>query len=92
MLPGHHEVLAPHIIDFTMRYSNRDLAWDSSLPAHDFGYLDLRHRAKAVTAMFDGHAQTLGLPTGRHEQLRDMRHWSNWATRATWRPGQPMGR
>ena len=92
MLPGAYRVLAPRIIDAQLPYASPNAAWNPDSTAHDFGYLDLRHQGRAVTAMFDGHAQLMGLKPGEHTELRDMQHWSNWATHPTWRPGQRMAR
>lgn len=41
----------------------------------NWGYIDCRHKGKAVAVMTDGHTQVLDLA-----QLRDMRRWSNNAT------------
>lgn len=41
-----------------------------------WGFLDMRHKNKAVVVMADGHTELLNL-----EQLRDMRRWSNRANR-----------
>ncbi len=43
------------------------------------GFVSLRHRGKAVVAMFDGHCTTLGW-----EDLQDMRLWSDAATSEDW--------
>lgn len=51
----------------------------SALPGANSGFVSLRHSGKAVTAMFDGHAESMGW-----EALRDMRHWSDKATSADW--------
>ena len=91
MLPGCHRVLAPYIVDAELPYSSSSFSWNPDLTAHDFGFLDLRHGGKAVTAMVDGHATAMGLPPGATTELRDMRHWSNWATHPAWRPGDPKG-
>jgi prepilin-type N-terminal cleavage/methylation domain-containing protein/prepilin-type processing-associated H-X9-DG protein len=96
MLPGSHRIQAPRITGpwgpLTLPYGNANMNWNPDSTAQEFGFLDLRHQGKAVTAMFDGHAQLLGLPPGQYTELRDMQHWSNWATHATWRPGQRMAR
>lgn len=96
MLPGSHKIEAPRINGPTgamvLPYGQANMTWDPDRAAADFGYLDLRHQGKAVTAMFDGHATMMGLPPGQYTQLRDMQHWSNWATHPTWRPGQRMAR
>jgi len=48
-------------------------------PGLNSGFVALRHGAKAVTAMVDGHGQLLGW-----DELRDMRHWANGAAKADW--------
>jgi prepilin-type N-terminal cleavage/methylation domain-containing protein/prepilin-type processing-associated H-X9-DG protein len=96
MVPGSHKIEAPRINGpqgaMILPYGQANVTWDPQRAASDFGYLDLRHQGKAVTAMFDGHATVMGLVPGKYTQLRDMQHWSNWATRPTWRPGERMAR
>jgi len=43
------------------------------------GYVSLRHRGKAVVAMFDGHVRTMDWA-----ELNDMRNWCDLATSADW--------
>jgi len=43
------------------------------------GFVSLRHRGKAVTAMIDGHAEMMGW-----DALNDMRHWADMADAAGW--------
>lgn len=85
MVPGHYKIDAP-FLDNPLPYSNRDVVWREEETPSYFGYLDLRHFNKAVTAKFDGHAELAGLPAGKHAELRDMRWWCNYADRPTWRP------
>jgi len=47
--------------------------------AADWGYLSLRHKRKAVTAMLDGSTKTLG-----EGELLDMRRWSDDARTPDW--------
>ena len=54
-------------------------AYDANANPQNWGYVDFRHFRKAVSVMADGHT-ALFTPS----QLRDMRHWSNKATRADW--------
>jgi prepilin-type N-terminal cleavage/methylation domain-containing protein len=51
-------------------------SFSESLPPEKFGYVHPRWRGRAVTAMTDGHAETLGIGA-----LQDMRHWCNEAAR-----------
>jgi len=44
-----------------------------------WGNVDARCQKKAVTAVFDGHAESQNI-----EQLRDMRKWSNKANKPDW--------
>lgn len=53
--------------------------WDSAEPPEKFGFVHPRYNNRAVTAMFDGHAEGLGF-----EQLQDMRFWANPADRPDW--------
>lgn len=50
-------------------------------PGLNSGFVSLRHGGRAVTAMLDGHAQTLGW-----DDLRDMRRWADQATGEDWTP------
>lgn len=49
-----------------------------------FGYVSPRYIGKAVAGFIDGHADLLTT-----EQVRDMRHWANWATHETWTVPSP---
>lgn len=51
----------------------------SKSPGANSGFVSLRHRGRAVTAMIDGHAQTAGWA-----ELNDMRMWADRADRADW--------
>lgn len=53
--------------------------WDSTEPSEKFGFVHPRYNNRAVTAMFDGHAEGLGF-----EKLQDMRFWANPADRPDW--------
>ncbi len=55
-----------------------DVTSDSDRAA-DWGYVSLRHRRKAVTAMLDGSTATLG-----EGELLDMRRWSDAASMPDW--------
>jgi type II secretory pathway pseudopilin PulG len=53
--------------------------FDPRQPAGNWGMLNPRHFGKVTTSMFDGHVEMQSI-----EQLRDMRKWSNHATRPNW--------
>lgn len=59
--------------------------WESSydqaspLPGANSGFVSLRRTGRSVTAMFDGHARTMGW-----QDLNDMRHWADQATGPDW--------
>lgn len=53
--------------------------WDSAEPPEKFGFVHPRYNNRAVTAMFDGHAEGLGF-----DKLQDMRFWANPADRPDW--------
>ncbi|MEJ0091831.1 MAG: type II secretion system protein [Limisphaerales bacterium] len=44
-----------------------------------FGYVHPRWNSRAVTAMTDGHSESL-----KTDELQDMRHWCNTATKPDW--------
>jgi len=50
--------------------------WSSGLTPEEWGYVAPRFNERAVSAMLDGHAQTLTIA-----ELQDMRHWCNTADR-----------
>jgi prepilin-type N-terminal cleavage/methylation domain-containing protein/prepilin-type processing-associated H-X9-DG protein len=70
--PGYFKVEAPHLTG--PRWTPR---FDPDAPAATSGYVDLRHQGKAVTAMLDGHVESLD-----DSRIRDMRRWSNQAAEA----------
>ncbi len=55
---------------------------NATSPGANSGFVSFRHGGKAVTAIFDGHAELQGM-----DALSDMRHWSDQATRADWTLG-----
>ncbi len=76
---GFFRVDSPYFTSSTGR--QWDAAYDpaADLPGANSGFVSLRHSGKAVTAMFDGHAQTMGWT-----ELNDMRHWADQATKPDW--------
>ncbi|MEM7230014.1 MAG: type II secretion system protein [Planctomycetota bacterium] len=65
---------------------NQGLRWNEyfeySDPPEKFGNVSCRYKGNAVVAMFDGHVETMG-----EQELLDMRHWANGATKRDWRLG-----
>lgn len=50
--------------------------WTASLAPNQWGFVAPRYDGRAVTAMMDGHVQTMD-----QAGLQDMRHWANTADR-----------
>ncbi len=55
---------------------------NAASPGANSGFVSFRHGGKAVTAIFDGHAEMQGM-----DALSDMRRWSDQATRPDWTLG-----
>lgn len=51
--------------------------WSPAIPPGQWGFVAPRYEGRAVTAMMDGHVQTMN-----QNELQDMRHWANTANRA----------
>ena len=85
VVPGADYIQPPRSPDRAIApYDNVDMPWNEAAQPNEYGQLDLRHSGKAVTAIWDGHAELMGLKPGSREGLRDMRHWANEATAADW--------
>lgn len=69
--PGYYVVWPPYLK--ARQWAD---AFSESLPPEKFGYVHPRWRSRAVTAMIDGHVQSLD-----ERALQDTRHWSNEAAR-----------
>jgi prepilin-type N-terminal cleavage/methylation domain-containing protein len=69
--PGYYVVWPPYLKSRQWAES-----FSESLPPEKFGYVHPRWRGRAVTAMTDGHVESLD-----ERALQDMRHWSNEAAR-----------
>jgi prepilin-type N-terminal cleavage/methylation domain-containing protein len=54
--------------------------FDAASDPASYGYISPRYRGRAVAGFFDGHTDTISA-----DDLKDMRHWANWATKADWR-------
>ncbi|MCW5753084.1 MAG: type II secretion system protein [Phycisphaeraceae bacterium] len=76
---GFHRVLAPRFTDAARTVWQDQYDPKSVNPILNSGSVHLRYDRKAVIGAFDGHAETLGW-----NDLRDMRRWSNTATRPDW--------
>ena len=80
VIAGYHTVDAPSVtapVWSTAAYT------DDSAP-DQFGQVHPRYFSKATAAHLDGHVEGLSI-----DELRDMRRWSNTATRADWVLGGP---
>ncbi|MCI0364316.1 MAG: type II secretion system GspH family protein [Phycisphaerales bacterium] len=77
IVEGYFKVQSPYFVEPDCRWS--DTFNSGELPVK-YGYVSPRYGGKSVIGFADGHA---GLLT--KEQIRDMRHWANWATEAAWR-------
>jgi len=69
--PGYYVVWPPYLK--TRQWAEN---FSETLAPQQFGYVHPRWSGRAVTAMADGHAETLD-----QRALQDMRHWSNEAAR-----------
>jgi type II secretory pathway pseudopilin PulG len=78
---GYFRVDAPN---FLTRNWQAGYDANAAFPGLNSGFVACRYAAKAVTGLFDGHAAL-----ANWEALQDMRRWSQRATRADWRLGQP---
>jgi prepilin-type N-terminal cleavage/methylation domain-containing protein len=71
--PGYFEVRPPRLTGPVWESK----AYDPKQPGPSHGFVDFRHDGKAVIATFDG-----GAKLATEDELRDMRMWSNQASRA----------
>jgi prepilin-type N-terminal cleavage/methylation domain-containing protein len=69
--PGYYSIWPPYLK--TRQWAE---AYSDSLAPDKFGYVHPRWRGRAVTAMTDGHVESLN-----ERALQDMQHWSNEAAR-----------
>ena len=69
--PGYYVVWPPYI-----KTRQWDPGFSEAASPEKFGYVHPRWRGRAVTAMTDGHSETLD-----ERALQDMRHWANEAAR-----------
>lgn len=72
-IPGYFMVQAPNIVGTMWNAA----AFDANRPPGQHGYVDFRHRGRAVAAQLDGSVRQVG-----EDELRDMRRWSNLAAQA----------
>ncbi len=79
---GYFYVLSPYWLP------NEDLRWKESFALADepseYGFVAPRYQDEAVVALFDGHVDSF-----TENQLKDMRHWANGASKQDWRLGDP---
>ncbi len=78
VVPGFH-IVKPPSFDKPLWPSGE---FDATSPVNAWGFMDFRYSRRAVAAYFDGHSQV-----HTPDDLRDMRKWSNQATRADWTIG-----
>ncbi len=76
---GYFLVRSPNMFASTGRQWQNRYEQDAPNVGANSGFVSLRHRGKAVTAMLDGSARTMGWDT-----LNDMRHWADGAVSAGW--------
>ncbi len=76
---GYFEVRPPRFIDQQGPLWDETYDPDADEPGANSGFVSLRHEDRAITAMFDASARTMGW-----DELRDMRHWSDEATTPDW--------
>lgn len=75
VVPGHHVVMGPNLLDRRWGTGGYDAAQDPEV----WGYVDPRHFNKVIVAHVDGHSGGLDM-----KELDDMTRWSNQAKRADW--------
>ncbi|MCO6401779.1 MAG: prepilin-type N-terminal cleavage/methylation domain-containing protein [Verrucomicrobia bacterium] len=73
LVPGYFKVVAPKIMG--AKWAGAPFTEDSD--AGQYGYVDFRYDGKAIVAHLDGHVEKLD-----ETALRDMRRWSDMASRA----------
>ncbi len=76
---GGYQVLPPRFIDQQGPQWDETYDRDADSPGANSGHVSLRFEDRAITAMFDGSARTMGW-----DELRDMRHWSDQASTPGW--------
>ena len=88
-VPGYYELRPPRPSPFGQRSGgngggrstpwNASNAYNAALPPETWGFIDFRHFKKSIVGFADGHVEAMEIET-----LRDMRRWSNRATKADW--------
>ncbi|MBC7833885.1 MAG: type II secretion system protein [Phycisphaerales bacterium] len=83
VVPGFYEVLPPRLgyplTGGTAQVWNASDKFNPLVSPQSWGFVDARHGGKAVSALTDGHVETMTI-----KQLRDMRRWSNNADGPDW--------
>ncbi len=74
VVPGYFKISPPYFLNRSWAPTFKQAFFPSQ-----FGFLDLRYSAKAVTASLDGHAAVLD-----EASLQDMRRWSDQADAPDW--------
>lgn len=93
IIPGHHMVLPTKMFSTgstgtsagsgggTPTPWNASDTFDPKAPPTSWGYIDFRWKGKSISGFIDGHVEPQTI-----RQLRDMRYWSDRATKADWIP------
>lgn len=79
VIQGYFKITSPFFTELTEGRWN-DEPYSSNSSPEAFGHVSPRYRNTSVTAFIDGHVGSLSI-----EELRDMRHWANWAKSPDWR-------
>jgi type II secretory pathway pseudopilin PulG len=80
LIEGHYRVIPPYLTN-----RNGSDVFNEHAPPAEFGFVSLRHPGRsAVVGMFDGSAGIFN-----ENQIQDMRHWADQATKPDWTLGSP---
>ena len=74
IVEGYYRSMPPYLAD--RQWPGQ---WDAQSRPETFGFVHPRYGRRTVTAMLDGHAESLGF-----DQIQDMRFWANQADRPDW--------
>lgn len=78
-IEGYFRITSPYFTELTGNRWN-EAPYQASAPPQAYGHVSPRFRGTAVTAFIDAHVDAKSI-----DQLRDMRHWANWADAPDWR-------
>jgi prepilin-type processing-associated H-X9-DG protein len=78
IVQGYYKVMSPYFSAVGgLRWAEE---FEPGAPPVEYGYLSPRHGGSACVGFLDGHTGPL-----TKSQLKDMRHWANWADAPDWR-------